>query len=77
MGHDVFGAFTLLVIVNGQDVTVQCSVCGQINASTVDRAERLEARMRVHISSHIHFISQQLRPEAPIENGTDGGYPLG
>jgi len=57
MGRDVFGAFTLLVVVNGQDVTVTCSVCGIIRDSTVDRSAATDAAGRMHIESHIRSIS--------------------
>jgi len=57
MGKPVFGAFTLLIVVNGQDITISCSVCGTVRESTVDRAEATEASARLHIASHIRQIA--------------------
>jgi len=59
MGETVFGAFTLLVVVNGQDVRIQCSICGTIRDDTVDRAEAAEAAISLHVASHIHFIAER------------------
>lgn len=59
MGQSVFGAFTLLVVVNGQDVRVQCSICGTIRDDVVDRADATEAALQLHIASHIHFIAER------------------
>lgn len=59
MGNPVFGAFTLLVVVNGQDVKIQCSICGTIRDDTVDRSDATEAAMTLHIASHIHFIAER------------------
>lgn len=58
MGHPTFGAFTLLVIVNGQDVGVTCSLCGEVRSSTVDRSESTEAAVQLHIATHIRNISE-------------------
>lgn len=57
MGRSMFGAFTMLVVVDGQDVTVSCSCCGVIRDATVDRSEATDAAMRMHIESHIRSIS--------------------
>lgn len=62
MGKPMFGAFTLLVIVDGQDVTVSCSVCGPIRDATVDRSQATDAAMRMHIESHIRSISETGTP---------------
>jgi hypothetical protein len=62
----VYGAFTLLVVVNGQDVRVQCSMCGLIRESVVDRSEGTEAAMRAHIASHIHYISKRAAHYNPV-----------
>jgi hypothetical protein len=76
MGKPVYGAFTLLVVVNGQDVRVQCSQCGTIRRDTVDRANRSEAAMQLHIASHIQFISERdlnynpVREEQPRDTST-------
>lgn len=59
MGKLVYGAFTLLVVVNGQDVRVTCSMCGHIRSATVDRANTTEAMMLTHIANHIHWISER------------------
>jgi len=72
----VYGAFTLLVVVNGQDVRVQCSMCGLIREATVDRSESTEAAMRLHIASHIHFITKRSEHYNPVrqpqQDGDDG-----
>jgi hypothetical protein len=57
MVRSVFGAFTLLIVVNGQDVQVTCSVCGLIRDATVDRSQATDAAGRMHIESHIRSIS--------------------
>jgi len=57
MGRPMFGAFTLLVVIDGQDVKVSCSVCGLIRDSTVDRSAATDAAGRAHIESHIRSIS--------------------
>lgn len=58
MGTQLFGAFTLLVVVNGQDVTVTCSSCGVIRTSIVDRSTATDAALRTHIESHIISLSE-------------------
>jgi len=59
MGKPVFGAFSMLVVVTGQDVRVSCSICGVIRDDTVDRGVSTEAAMQLHIASHIHFIAER------------------
>lgn len=59
MGDHIYGAFTLLIVVNGQDTTVTCSLCGVIREGTVNRAANDEAVAEIHIASHIQKIGQQ------------------
>jgi hypothetical protein len=66
MGKSIYGAFTLLVVVNGQDVRIQCSMCGTIRSDTVDRAGRTEAAMQLHIERHIHYIAERDRAYNPV-----------
>jgi hypothetical protein len=66
MVNKVYGAFTLLIVVNGQDVRVQCSLCGTIRRDTVDRSVATEAALQLHISSHIHYISQRSETYNPV-----------
>lgn len=55
--HGVFGAFGLVIVVNGQDVAYSCTVCGPIGTSTLDRIEEPAVYLTRHISSHVRAIS--------------------
>jgi hypothetical protein len=66
MGTDIFGAFTLLVVVNGQDVVLTCSQCGVIRRDTVDRRMRVDAATEAHVAFHIQSISEGYPDRSPF-----------
>lgn len=73
MEKSVFGAFTLLLVVNGQDIVVTCSLCGVVRRDTVDRRMRVDAATEAHIAFHIQSIAEGYPDRSPFSSDPRSG----